>query len=140
MKTRAIFQKFLESGAYCSPPGRAACALQNTKTLQAFRQAESDGRVRIRYEGEQESYFDVYGEPDTEKERKAILAELERHGCWFVVTEFLAPYGEWEHADSIGMCVYSNPTDPFENCYVPDLMSSALEKLENAWEEAAAAV
>jgi hypothetical protein len=27
------------------------------------------------------------------------------------------------------MCIYSDPTDPFENSYVPDLMQSALEEI-----------
>ena len=36
---------------------------------------------------------------------------------------------KWEVVDSIGMCVYANPLDPFENCYVPDLMASALKHI-----------
>lgn len=37
----------------------------------------------------------------------------------------------WQHADSIGMCVYADPFDPFENAYVNDLMRNALDALAN---------
>ena len=132
MKTqlRKDFQRFLVSGAYCTPPGRAACALSHARTLAEWREAEQAGLVRLRVEPEQESYFDVYGKPETEKQRAMIEAQLERDGCWVVVSE--VNQGDemtgdnWEIADAIGMNVYNDPCDPFENCYVPDLMRQAL--------------
>lgn len=127
------FHQFLESGAYCKPPGRAACALRSAKTLEQWRDYESAGLVRLRVEPEQENYFDVYGKPDTERERLQLEAALERDGCWFIVSEVNhgneAIGDQWEIADSIGMCVYSNPLCPFENCYVVDLMAKAIESV-----------
>lgn len=61
---RSYFRRFLDSGAYCTPPGRAACALSSARTLAEFERAQADGIVRIRAEHEQENYFDVYGKPE----------------------------------------------------------------------------
>ena len=127
------FRRFLTVGAYCTPPGRAACALDHARTLQQWAEAEAAGLVRIEAEPEQDNYFDVYGAPDTDGERKQIEAELDRVGCWVVFTE--VNHGtegtgdDWQHADSIGMCVYANPCDPFQNCYVVDLMAAALGQI-----------
>lgn len=102
-------------------------------TIETFRALESDGLVRLRALPETESYFDVYGEPDSAQERQEIIDQIDRNGCWCVVSEFYAD-GQWHHADSVGMCVYSRPLDPVENCYVEDLMRSAVRALENVFE------
>lgn len=95
--------------------------------IETFRAFESDGLVRLRALPETESYFDVYGEP----ERQEIIDQIESSGCWFVVSEFFAD-GSWHHADSVGMCVgYSNPLNPAENCYVEELMDSAVRAAES---------
>ena len=98
-------------------------------TIETFRALESDGQVRLRALPEIESYFDVYGEPDSAQERREMIYQLETCGCWFVISEYFAE-GQWHHADSIGMCVYARPLDPAENCYVEDLMRSAVRALE----------
>lgn len=98
-------------------------------TIETFRALESDGQVRLRALPEFESYFDVYGEPDSPDERQEIIDQIDRNGCWFVVSEFYAD-GQWHHADSVGMCVYSRPLDPTENWYVEDLMRSAIRAHE----------
>lgn len=128
---RKYFQRFLDVGAYSTPPGRAACALGSARTLIAWQAAENAGRVRLRAEPEMESYADVYGREEYERSKEFI----ERNGCYCVVSEYLAPDGKWTHADSIGMCVYEDPCDPFENIYVPDLMGAALKQLDAAWDE-----
>jgi hypothetical protein len=97
-------------------------------TIETFRALESDGLVRLRALPETESYFDVFGEPDSAQERQEIIDQIESNGCWLVVSEFYAD-GQWHHADCIGMCVYSNPLDPAENCYVEDLMRAAIDSL-----------
>ena len=97
--------------------------------IETFRALESDGLVRLRALPEIESYFNVYGEPDDAQERQEIIDQIEQNGCWFVVSEFFAD-GQWHHADSVGMCVYSRPLEPAENCYVEDLMRSAVRALE----------
>lgn len=129
---RKDFTRFLNSQGYCTPPGRAACALRSARTLAEWRQAEAVGLVRLQADPEQENYFDVYGKPDSEKERKAIEDCLERMGCYVVYSEVnhgSESRDDWQHCDSVGMCVYDNPLDPFENCYVIDLMRSALDQI-----------
>jgi len=99
-------------------------------TIETFRALESDGQVRLRALPETDSYFDVYGEPDSPEERQEIIDQIDRHGCWCVVSEFYAD-GAWHHADSVGMCAgYENPLNPAENCYVEDLMRAAIDALE----------
>ena len=128
---REHFHRFLEVGAYCVPPGRAACALENARILARFREMEEEGLVRLRQEEEQESYFDVYGTPDSKREREGIAGQIERDGCWFVVSEYLDEATDtWQCADSIGMCIYSRPLDPFQNGYVPELMRAACEQAD----------
>ena len=97
--------------------------------IETFRALESDGLVRLRAFPETESYFDVYGEPDSARERQEIIDQIDLHGCWLVESEFYAD-GQWHHADSVGMCVYARPLDPTENWYVEDLMKSAIDALE----------
>lgn len=98
--------------------------------IETFRALESDDQVRLRALPETESYFDVYGEPDDARERQDIIEQIERTGCWFVVSEFYAD-GAWHHADSVGMCAgYENPLDPAENWYIEDLMRAAIRALE----------
>jgi hypothetical protein len=98
-------------------------------TIETFRALESDGLVRIRAFPETDSWFAVYGEPDSAQERQEIIDQIDRDGCWLVESEFYAD-GAWHHADCIGMCVYARPLDPTENCYVEDLMRSAVRALE----------
>ena len=97
-------------------------------TIETFRALESDGLVRLRAFPETDSWFDVYGEPDSIEERQEIIDQIDRNGCWCVMSEFYAD-GQWHHADSVGMCVYARPLDPAENCYVEDLMKSAIDGL-----------
>lgn len=131
-----LYAKFRKAGE------SASRALYAAKILNKWNDLESDGLVRIRAEAEQESYVDVYGKTEaytdmngrrvTEEEAlKELYAILERDGCWVVFTEYMDGE-EWERADSVGMCTgYSDPTSPFQNCYVPDLMSAAIEAIEN---------
>lgn len=124
--------RFKEYGAYATPPGRAMCALQNARTLSVFRELEDQGLVRIKAQEEEENYFDVYGEPDDERERERMVKILDRDGCWYVYSEYFSPETEtWKHADGVGMCTgYSDPTDPFENCYVIGMMQEAIDLLK----------
>lgn len=130
----------METGAFCTPPGRAACALRNAKTLADWREAEVVGMVRIGSEPDDgDDYFAIYGSScgytdlngrrvTPEQEENEMRETIERLGCWVVWAQFWN--GEdWEQADSVGMCIYENPESPFENCYVPDLMESALRQI-----------
>jgi hypothetical protein len=115
-------------------------ALRIAKIVERFQWLEYEDRVRLRYEDEDESYFDVYGEPDgytdiygrrisAEQAKQQIIDSIERNGNYWITSEVYNPETEeWEHADSIGMCSgYNNVLDPLENCYVPDLMAAAID-------------
>jgi hypothetical protein len=132
--SRTDFQRFLNAGGYCTPPGRAACALSSARTLAQWREFEAAGLVRLRAVAEEENYFDVYGKPDDEREYKAICEQLERDGVWQCRSQYWDG-SKWVTADSIGMCAgYNDPLSPFENSYIPDLMSAALENVSQEGE------
>lgn len=89
--------------------------------------------IRVNANEEFENYFDVYGEPDTEEERQEIINLIDRCGLWTVYSEYKCPCcGQYVIADSIGMCIYDDPTDPKENEYVNDLIDSAIEQYNQA--------
>jgi len=97
--------------------------------ISEFRILESQGLVRLRAEEENESYFSVYGKPESEKERQEMIETLERTGCWCVISEFFAD-GAWHFSDSVGLCTgYENPLNLEENTYVIDLMRSAIDSM-----------
>jgi hypothetical protein len=132
---RQDFRHFLYNGPSMMTGRQAEMALRDARTLREWRELESEGKVRMVMEPEEENYFDVYGEPDTEKERKSIVETLDRLGCYWVAAEYLTAcdndeHEVWEQADSIGMCVYEDATDPFENCYVIQLMQSAIDAVK----------
>ena len=133
MQTEIVntYKQFRQHAPFMLAGRNAELALSAAKTLITFRELEDQGLVRIEALPEEESYFSAFGEPDSEKERQRLIEILERDGYWYVVTEFFSPESEdWESADSIGMCAgYSDPTSPFENCYVIDMMQSAIDKL-----------
>ncbi len=126
------FQKFLETSA--DPEDRTECALRHAKTLIKFQELEEEGLVRLFQREEEESYFDVWGEPETEEEREEIETTLDLYGCWIVGGEYYDPtMRKWEWADSVGMCTgYKNPTDPFQNEYISAIMASTIEEAEQA--------
>lgn len=131
-KIKSLYLKFRASRE------AASHAFYSAKTLTQWQEMEAEGLVRIGADHERENYFDVYGEPEAyvdgfgrrvsaAQARKELEEILERDGCYTVFTEYLKD-GEWVMADSIGMNTgYKNPTSPFENCYVPDLMRSAID-------------
>lgn len=112
-------------------------AVRSARTLTKWEALEYRGKVRIQADHENENYFDVYGEPDTEQQRKDIVDAIEQHGLTYVFTEYFSN-GEWHQADAIGMCIYERPTDPFCNDYAPDLMKSAVDQYEEAKERSRA--
>ena len=107
---------------------RAEHALRSAKILVAFRNLEEKGKARIVAEPEDDNYFDVFGEPETQKERDEICRIIERDSIWYVKAEKLCckKCGTFETKDGIGMCIYNDPTSPYENSYVIDLMASCL--------------
>lgn len=99
-------------------------------TVAAFRSRE-DEDVRLRLIDEEESYFDVYGKPDDEREYKRICDLIERLGNYCVTSEYKLG-DDWELANSVGHCCgYEDALSPFENWYVIDLMAAAMQAADN---------
>lgn len=111
--------------------------MTNEKLIAEWNQTERAGLVRLRAEDEEENYFDIYGLPTgyhnikgewvaPEEAYEEMVHTLELYGSYRVVSQYFD--GEkWQCAGSIGMCTgYHNPLSPEENCYVPQLMRSAL--------------
>ncbi len=124
-----LYAQFRHNMPFVLVGSNAKLALDSAKTLLAFREAESKGLVRMLAEPEDESYFQVYGYPDTKKEREEMERIIERDGCWRSASEWFDG-DSWNHADSCGMHTgYSDPLDPFENGYIIQEMQAALDAL-----------
>jgi hypothetical protein len=146
MKLIEAYNRFRASGGGIVGES-AKWALRDAKTLLAFREAESEGLVRLRCEPEQESYLDAYGEPEgytvangrrvtAEQALKELLETLERDGAWWACAEWFDGE-EWQMADSCGMHTgYRDPLCPFQNCYIAGHMRSALDALQEHRETA----
>lgn len=122
MNTKNYYLKFREVGQ------RAQQALRNAKILEKFRELEYLGFVRVRLEPEHESYFDIFGKPDTKEQEKYIRDFIEQYGLWYMVGEYSNNQGQWEQTDSIGMLLYENPLCPFQNDYFTDIAQSCIQE------------
>jgi hypothetical protein len=89
--------------------------------MEIYEQLNENARIIV--EPEQESYFDVYGEPDTPEDRADICDLIDRDGLWWYAAQRKCPHcGAWETVDSIGMIIGDiKPTGHLE-----DLESSVL--------------
>lgn len=88
------------------------------------------GECRLVTVPETESYFSVYGKPDSEEERKSIVDAIENYGC---VTLFAQVWNgdSWQTAYSVGFCIYHDALDPHENAYAVDAMREAIALSES---------
>ena len=112
------YKKFRKSGMI------AKSALYSARLMVEFENRED---LRIGIDPEYENYFDVYGEPDTKKEKESIMHYLDLWGLYTVYVEYKCKQcGEWILGDSVGMCCYEDPADPLENWYIPDLIAGTI--------------
>lgn len=97
----------------------------------------ADSVVRLRFEPEHESYWDIYGcDGVSKKDQKEIDRLIERDGLWWCVAEARASEDDsWEQADSIGMLL---GIDDDVSGYGWDLRDSALRLLGRLRDEKAA--
>jgi len=137
-ETLRLYRRFRETGY------RADESIRGAKIVAKFDELEMDGLVRLQTQAERENYFDVYGKPggyvdgygrrvSAKQEYEELAAEIDRHGCYHVYSEFFDGT-EWQFVDSLGMRVCNDPTSPFENCCVSDLMQAAIVSLQAFWE------
>lgn len=119
---------------------RAEHAIDAARTEIQWNRLERAGLVILDAREEEQNYFDVYGEPDTEKERESIRHYLETWGCYCVMGRYsLKPIthdADWdwngEIGDSVGMCVYDDPKDARQNWYVTDIKQTTIRALVDA--------
>ncbi len=99
-----------------------------------WERAEAAGLVRIRFEPETESYFDVYGRSDSPGDDIETERQIERQGLWWACAEYRdQETGSWAQADSIGMLFGDDcdeRTDP--SGYLAELKNSALANIYGA--------
>jgi len=106
----------------------AECSLLAARAVIAFRKLADDGKVRIIAEHDDQEYDWGDIEPTSND-----IAMLNRLGVWVVSVEVFkgcdkCGRGEWEYVDSIGGCAgYENPTSEYENCYVSEMMETAVK-------------
>ena len=116
------------------PPPQEA---RHTPGNRAWDAAEAKGLVRMVVEPEQENYFDVYGEPDTQEERDLIIANIEAEGLNMFASQYRKSRADdWETADSIGMII----GDLADTGYEDDLKQAALDALKGHRPNAARSV
>ena len=112
----------------------AGQALHSAKTVVAWQPLEAAGLVRLRAEPEDEPYWTTLDRNMPKKECEEIMDAIERHGDFCVCSEYWDGR-KWRVCDSIGHCAgYENVLDPHENCYVVDLMSSAIGQVPQGGE------
>lgn len=111
-----------------SRPKKAKPETREERIRHQWDEAEAAGLVRLRDDPEQENYFDVYGEPDDPQERAELEEAIERHGVWYIYSQYLSQdTGSWETADGIGMIFGNDVGD--DNPYIIDLKESALRNI-----------
>jgi DNA primase large subunit len=109
----------------------AQYAIRAAKIIYQFRELESDELVRLIAQQETEDYFSVYGRENISKQEDKHIQELiDTWGCWHIRSEYRNKNDQWQRADSIGMCIYKDPKDAFDNVYIIDLMQSAIEYVQ----------
>ena len=128
MKTlENYYKKFRAAGMGGIVGEDAKNCLHAARILMQWEDGEDDEKVRLRICPEGENYFSVYGEENiSKKEDDNIRKQIDLWGCVSIISEYRDENDRWHIADSIGMCIYKNPASPFENCYIIDLMESAL--------------
>ena len=98
----------------------ARIALESAKTLGLWHAYEDADLVRLRAIPD--------GSPDLSWADERDMRYVEIHGVWVVLAEYRHA-DKWHVADSLGGCIYADPLDPFENCYIPEMMDAAIRQL-----------
>lgn len=133
MSIASIYKRFRKDSPFMLVGENAKLALESAKALALWNRLESAGLVRIEVEPEPEpdaSFYDTW-EHLSPRTREKLRGEY-YNNCWLVETSYKLPGAGWRHADLIGNCAgYEDPSSPFENPYVIDLMNSAIEQLRN---------
>lgn len=132
----AYYRKFRRSGMGGIVGQDASMCLRSARILDRWQDLENAGLVRIRTEFDTNpdpSFYDTW--PHLSERTREALKEEYCNDCYGVIAEFRADRSdEWEQADSVWGCAgYNDPSSPFENCYVIDLMRAALKQLTSVY-------
>ena len=128
------YRKVRRAGLACIVGESARVSLSIARTLLQWRELEAAGYVQIITRADEfpdTSHLDDLPQAKRAHEREKI----DRDGVWVVLTQYRTDpdRGRWVTADSIGNCMgYDDPSNPFDNTYVPDLMQSAVDQLKQA--------
>lgn len=130
---RKLYKQFRESSPFMLVGRNAEVALSAAKTLAQFNRLEFEGCVRMQLEFDYDSdasFYDTW--PHLSERSRRELKQAYCDDCYVVSSQiFNRDSHEWETVDSIGGCAgYKNPCSPFENCYVIDMMQSAIDRLD----------
>jgi hypothetical protein len=125
-----LYKRFRKQSPFMLVGENARLALDSAKTLAEFRRLEASGLVKIEAELDQDpdaSFYDTW--PHLSERSREELKQQYYNDCWVVSTSVRCNCCEqWKEVDTICGCSgYNDPCSPFENCYVIDLMQSAIE-------------
>ena len=132
MTITTLYRQFRQHSPFMLVGRNAELALSAARTFGKWEEMEADGLVKIEAHIDHNpdpSFYDTW-EHLSDKTREQ-LKQAYCDDCWGVITYYRCPHcGDWQQADSVWGCSgYSNPCDAFENCYVIDLMQSAIEQV-----------
>lgn len=138
---RRLYERFRKDSPFMLVGENAKLAWVSAQLLAKWQALEAEGLVRIESEPDDSpdpSFYDTW-EHLSERTREQLKADY-CDDCWGVLTYWReSTDAEWQDADSIwGNSGYDDPCSPFENCYVVDLMRSAIDQLETAQSDRAA--
>jgi hypothetical protein len=112
---RERFKFFLENDGYCTPPGRAACALESARL-----EAEWEGCDTIRFRWVYDDDLDLSWDEDGSIREGLESGRLEAFGC--ILEQRCKACGEWEHVDSLFGIIVASLNDPYVRCVQADML------------------
>lgn len=130
---RHLYRKFRQHSPFMLVGHNAQQALRAAKIFNRWMELLAKGLVRIWTELDSDAdadFYDTWGHLSERTREK--LKQAYYDDCWVVIVECrLSEDFKWQMVDSIGGCSgYIDPTSPYENPYVIDLMESAVKLYE----------
>lgn len=112
---RESFHFHLEHGGYCTPPGRAACALASARAELA---AKENDDLRIRWVDDSD-YIDLSWDENGQTLRGLESGEFICEGC--IVEQRCPTCGQWEHLESLWQII-SEPGSAYHRVVEAELL------------------